>query len=275
MNINFSGKYIIKGRIQAKTGISIGGATTGLEIGGVDTPVIKDAKGKPYIPGSSIKGKMRSLLEKSEGLAVDGKRVQITKDVSIHLCEDADCKVCNIFGRITGKKNKVTGGEINIPTEAVTPTRLIVRDAMLDEESLPKEVRENLELEWTEIKWENVIDRVTSQATPRQIERVPGGTEFEFEAIYNVYNEKDRENLKLVFKSMELLEDDYIGGQGSRGYGKINFKEINVYWNSKDNYENGDIDLTKKEPINKGWTTPSQIIRNFEVMIGKKNARHL
>ena len=63
--LRLQGKYIIQGKIKVLTGLHIGGPTTGLNIGGVDNIVIKDAKGKPYIPGSSLKGKMRSLLEYS------------------------------------------------------------------------------------------------------------------------------------------------------------------------------------------------------------------
>ncbi|RLF35499.1 MAG: type III-A CRISPR-associated RAMP protein Csm3, partial [Thermoplasmata archaeon] len=89
------GKVVIEGKIRAETGLSIGGSQVGLEIGGVDRPVIKDAEGKPYIPGSSLKGKMRSLLEKELGLTDKDKRVWVVKDrISIHMCNDPGCKVC-------------------------------------------------------------------------------------------------------------------------------------------------------------------------------------
>ena len=259
------GKVIIKGKIKAETGLAIGGSRVGLDIGGVDNPVIKDAEGKPYIPGSSLKGKMRSLLEKELGLASDDKRIWVVKDrVSIHMCNEPNCKVCNIFGRNNGKQTKVTGGEIEI-TET-TPTRLIVRDAPLNVESITEEMKKNLDLEYTEVKFENVIDRITSAANPRQMERVPAGAKFEFEMIYNVFNEQDKENLKEVFKAMQLLEDDYLGSSGSRGYGKIKFEDVEVYWNSIEAYEKGEI---RKNKINDDNKTPEKLLQNFDEIKGK------
>jgi len=148
VEISLEGKVLITGKIRAETGLSIGGATVGLDIGGVDNPVVKDAEGKPYIPGSSLKGKMRSLLEKSNDLAKDESRVWVVKPtekgekgISIHLCNDPDCEVCNIFGRANGefpkidnnKRSKISDESVRI--ENTTPTRLIVRDAVLSEES--------------------------------------------------------------------------------------------------------------------------------------------
>lgn len=224
--IKLEGKLIIKGVIEAKTGLSIGGSTVGLDIGGVDNPVIKDAEGKPYIPGSSLKGKMRSLLEKAEG-----KKLSTPLGGSrIHVCEKPEeyknCHVCKIFG-IPGEK---PFGE---------PTRLIVRDAFLIEDSITEEMKKNLDLEYTEVKFENVIDRITSAANPRQTERVPAGAKFDFEMIYNVFNEQDKKNLIQVFTAMNLLENDYLGSSGSRGYGKVEFKDLKIYWNSIKDYEEG------------------------------------
>jgi CRISPR-associated protein Csm3 len=295
--INLSGKVLMNGKIKAETGLYMGGPTVGLDIGGVDNAVIKDAEGKPYIPGSSLKGKMRSLSEKFEGKAAEGNRVWVVKPnekgekgISIHLCDKEDCKICNIFGRTNGefpkidnsKQDNVSDDKVSI--KCTTPTRLIVHDCHLIEESIipekirkelknPEEIRKALEdvkkkldLEWTQVKWENVIDRITSAANPRQMERVPAGTEFEFGMIYNVFNESDKNNLKEVFKAMELLEDDYIGGSGSRGYGKVKFEDIGIYWNSKADYENGDVDIERKVPINKGYETPASIVENFEAI---------
>ncbi len=293
--INLLGKVVMNGKIKAETGLSIGGPTVGLDIGGVDNAVIKDAEGKPYIPGSSMKGKMRSLSEKFEGKATEENRVWVVKPdekgekgISIHLCDKKDCKICNIFGRTNGefskidnsKRNKVSDDKVVI--KCTIPTRLIVRDCHLIEESLipekirkelkkPEEIRKALEdvkkkldLEWTQVKFENVIDRITSAANPRQMERVPEGAEFEFGMIYNVFNESDKSNLKEVFKAMELVEHDYIGGSGSRGYGKVKFEGMGVYWKSKKDYEEGDLDLTEEKKINKEYTTPAEIVKNFE-----------
>lgn len=262
-DMTLSGKVIVTGKIKSETGLHIGGATTGIDIGGVDNPVIKDPEGKPYIPGSSLKGKMRSLLEKDLGLAADEHRIWVKKpEVSIHMCNEPNCVVCNVFGRTNGKHTKFINDE-EFKIDCTTPTRLIVRDAHLIEDTIPEDVRKNLDLEWTEVKWENAIDRITSAANPRQIERVPAGAEFEFEMIYNVFDNSDKENLKQVFKAMNLLEDDYLGGQGSRGYGQIKFKDIEVYWNSKEDYEKGTIELEDKRKINNTFNTPSEIVKNF------------
>jgi len=254
VKISLEGKVLITGKIRAETGLSIGGATVGLDIGGLDNPVIKDPiTERPYIPGSSLKGKLRSLLEKAEGLEfnanVGGSR--------IHQCEDEEsfsrCKVCKIFG-LPGEKGF---GE---------PTRLIVRDAFLTERSTEMLKEARTDLPYTEVKWENVIDRITSAANPRQMERVPEGAEFEFGMIYNIFSEGDKSNLKEVFKALELLEHDYLGGSGSRGYGRVKFEDINVYWNSKADYESGDVEIEKKEPINGEYTTPADIVKNFEAI---------
>jgi len=272
--LRLQGKYIIQGKIKVLTGLHIGGPTTGLNIGGVDNIVIKDAEGKPYIPGSSLKGKMRSLLEKSEGLAGDEQRVWVVENkVSIHMCNNRDCKVCNIFGRTPREEpyKKPNGERVKIDKENVTPTRLIVRDVRLDEKSL-KPMKGKLDLEWTEVKWENTIDRVTSQANPRQTERVPAGAIFgddeePFEMIYNVFDDADKENLRWVFKALKLLEEDYLGGSGTRGYGKIRFENLKVFWNSSEDYKKGTVELTDARKINKGYKTVEDILKHFDEII--------
>jgi len=249
--IKLLGKVVIKGIIKAETGLAIGGSTVGLDIGGVDNPVIKNAEGKPYIPGSSLKGKMRSLLEKAEGKklgpSLGGSR--------IHVCEKPEeyenCHVCKIFG-VPGEK------------PFSQPTRLIVRDASLIEDSITEEMKKNIDLEYTEVKFENVIDRITSAANPRQTERVPAGAEFEFEMIYNIFDERDKDNLKQVFATMGLLENDYLGSSGSRGYGKISFRDLKIYWNSREDYEKGNTDLKSKSPINGDANTLSELIKKSE-----------
>ncbi|MBC7128909.1 MAG: type III-A CRISPR-associated RAMP protein Csm3 [Thermoplasmatales archaeon] len=247
--INLLGKIIIRGKIKAETGLAIGSGGGKMEIGGVDNPVIKDAFGKPYIPGSSLKGKMRSLLEKASGKKPN---VSLGK-ARIHICENKEeyqkCIVCKIFG-LPGEK------------DFSEPTRLIVRDAFLIEDSITDEMRKNMDFKYTEVKSENVIDRITSAANPRQMERVPAGAEFDFEMIYNVFSEEDKNNLKDVFKGMELLEHDYLGSSGSRGYGKVRFEGIKVYWCSKEDYEKGKIE--EKKEINAELQTPNKIVEKFE-----------
>lgn len=248
------GKVIIKGTIEVKTGMRIGGTTGGLKIGGVDSPVITDAQGRPYIPGSSLKGKMRSLMEIREGKSLDSKS-------GLHECQSEkeykECDVCKIWG-IRGER------QFSIPTL----TRLNVRDTYLDEESFTDEMHKNLELKWTEVKTEINIDRRTGTVSRvgglRFAERVPAGAKFkDCEMVYNVFEEGDKDLLKKVFEAMELLEQDYLGGMGSRGYGKIAFKDIEIYWNKKEDYENGKIGLIPERKINGDLDTPVKLVEKF------------
>jgi CRISPR-associated protein Csm3 len=261
--MNFLGKAIIKSTIKVKTGMRIGGATGGLKIGGVDLNVITDPDGKPYIPGSSLKGKMRSLIEKIEA-SKKGLDFWKDKDGNItgqHSCKRNEdyqsCPICKIWGILGGT-------HLTVPTL----TRLIVCDTYLDESSITPEMKQNLELEWTEVKYETAIDRIKGTAlhgSLRQAERVPAGARFkDSEMIFNVFDNDDKDLLKYLFIAMELLEHDYLGGMGSRGYGRIAFSNIEVYWNKKSDYESGTIDITPERKINNGWDTPSKLVANFE-----------
>lgn len=230
--MKLTGKYFIKGEILVKTGLHVGGSKTALDIGGIDTNVIKTANGVPYIPGSSLKGKLRSMLAREEG----------SEDVK------ADSKeIREIFGFPPKQKD---ASEKEIDAEQ---TRLIVRDAFLKnwEEMFNKEGDfKDLELDYTEGKWENSIDRKTGTAgSPRQIERVPAGAIFEFELIYDVYNDnKKDDHLKEIKKAMRLLQDDYLGGSGSRGYGQIEFQNIQTGEKTIKNYEeNSELQLNAME----------------------------
>jgi CRISPR-associated protein Csm3 len=213
----FVGKYIVTADIEVKTGLHIGTSKEDLEIGGLDNPVIKDPKGRPYIPGSSLKGKMRVLSEFYHG--------KVSKDGNVHKCTDSDCPVCGLFGTSVDNKSDNTFAR----------TRLIVRDAYLDEKSL-EPLSDFLETKWTELKYENTINRVTSRANPRQQERVPAGAIFKAEFVVDIYNGDGYKFLKNLLLAMKLLEDDYLGGSGSRGYGKIEFKNIKVLKREKDYY---------------------------------------
>jgi CRISPR-associated protein Csm3 len=239
-SVNLYGRVFITANIEAVTGLHIGRGSEALEIGGVDSPIIRDPlTNRPYIPGSSLRGKMRSLSEKLYGL----KQVRIGSDVRIHICKrkmhevdgkkvpvpDEDqpykkCPVCPVFG--------VPGNEF-----ADAPTRLIVRDVLLSDASASKLQAAQTDLPFSEVKWEATIDRVTSAAVPRQIERVPAGAQFEgFEMVYSIYHEADIARLITVVEAMQLLEDDYLGGLGSRGGGKIAFKNLAIYARSSEDY---------------------------------------
>ena len=226
-NVDLYGRIFVRGKIKAITGLHIGGSPVALAIGAVDNPVIRDTlTGRPYIPGSSVRGKMRSLWEKMTGVR---QNWPIGKGVSIHVCEKRpdyeQCPVCQIYG---------VPGQL----EASFPTRLVVRDAFLSEVSEQElRLQARTDLPYTEVKWEAAIDRVTSAATPRQMERVPAGAVFDgFEAVFSVYDQGDLERFVNVFEAMQLLEDDYLGGQGSRGSGKVCFEGIRLSCRNRNRY---------------------------------------
>ena len=200
-------KIKINTSITLITGLHIGGNSENVEIGGIDNPVIKLAsKGDvPYIPGSSLKGKMRCLLEQAAGAPKVG----------------LDSKVNNLFGITESKANNTTN----------QPSKIIVRDAMLSDESKKMLLDcDNLDMPYTENKFENVIDRVKGIAQhPRQTERVPAGAEFCAEFIINIWDDDDEQEMMVLFeKGIRLLENDYLGGSGSRGYGQIKFGEMKM-----------------------------------------------
>lgn len=247
------GKVLISAIIKTLTGIRVGGSGGGLKIGGIDLPVIKDAEGVPYIPGSSLRGKLRSLYEKAHL-----SRDKFNSKSGMHSCPEKGelCEACKIWGL-------APQGEYQ---EATTLTRLFVRDAPLIRESVER-LRDNLELAWTEVKTEINIDRLTGTVSkvggPRNPERVPAGAEFNAEFVFNIYEEADKELLKHLFEAMALLEDDYLGGMGSRGYGKVRFENIRVWWNEVAAYKNGQVNLTDERRINDDWNTPQLLIQNF------------
>jgi CRISPR-associated protein Csm3 len=225
-SVNLYGRVFLRGAVEVVTGLHIGGSPGALAIGGVDNPVISDAlTGRPYLPGSSLKGKMRSLSEKAAG---SEQNRPIGRDVKIHVCVTAEsyqrCVVCPIFGVL---------GQMNFSQ----PTRLVVRDAFLDEESAERLLRARTDLPYTEVKWEAAIDRVTSAATPRQVERVPAGAVFQpFEMVYSIYEPRDLPGFRTLVSAMQLLEDDYLGGLGSRGGGKVRFAQLRLFAKSRDDY---------------------------------------
>lgn len=207
----------IKGIIEVVTGLHIGGSTNTIEIGGKDNPVIKHPITKePYIPGSSLKGKMRSLLEWKLGkIDTDPESRDFGE---VHKCSEADCPICRLFGT-TAEDSKVG------------PTRLIFRDAVLSKEYKNK-MKQKIET-WSpenvsEEKYENTINRITARANPRNFERVPSGVEFSFEISYRVFEDgddgtTDNKLLNYVIDGLKLIEKDALGGAGSRGSGQVKF----------------------------------------------------
>ncbi len=222
MSIKLVKSYQIKGIISCKTGLRIGGTGGIIQIGGVDNPIIRDPlTNYPYIPGSSLKGKIRSLLELKYGkIESDGKPHKY--------CGDSNCFVCRIFGTSAGDQKDVTLG----------PSRLIVRDCYLTEESKEKLEKYRLEkgLPYSEVKFENTLNRVTAEANPRQMERVPAGVNFELDLVYRVFDtgdggKTDEDNLERVREGLKLVQEDALGSSGSRGYGKVEFAGLKLIQN--------------------------------------------
>lgn len=208
----FKENYIIQGKIVCKTGLHIGGSSDAIDIGGSDNVIIRDSvTGNPYIPGSSLKGKLRFLTELN-----DKDSAQSVIDNKGKPADNPNCISSRLFGISADDKQ----------TELKFPTRTIVRDAYPDEDTLDLWDNESL-ISGAELKYENNINRINSGATPRNIERVPKGSKFDFEIIFSVY-EGDSENISYLLDSMKLLEDNYLGGSGSRGFGQIKFENIKL-----------------------------------------------
>src|SRR3979490_3460630 len=187
------GKLILAGELHCETGLHIGAGKGSLEIGGADNPVVKDAFGLPYIPGSSLRGKLRSVLENSLGVTGPADLVYLSKrrgqEVRIHQSDRPDDEICLLFGRNPGRLDRVAGEALE--TSMATPARLTLYDAPLITESITPQMRENMDDELTEVKSENAIDRITSQANPRTLERVPSGARFKTRLVMDVLCEED------------------------------------------------------------------------------------
>jgi len=244
--MQFLKNYRISGKIKCLTGLHIGGSTDSLGIGGSEAPVILDRiRNIPIVPGSSLKGKMRSSLElkyTDHWLTTDGKP---------HSCNEKDCDLCIAFGR--GAKDAPEEGD------GAGPTRLIVRDAFPDDTTVKQWEDKEGVVHGTEIKGENFLNRINSVANPRFIERVPAGSAFDFEMIFSVYSEEDEKRLAYVFEALSLVEDTYLGKAGTRGYGKVAFQEINVAWKGPESYRAGDD--WKADDRFTSATTPGAILK--------------
>lgn len=211
-------KIIVTGEIKILTGIHIGGSNTAMNIGGPDKFVVRNPiDNKPYIPGSSLKGKFRSLIELNDGtISLNGNYSGPTKNPGT--------KAGKLFGTVEDKKN---GYEQQ-------PSRIIIRDCHLKSGEL-----KNTDLPFTESKTEVAIDRITAKANPRTFERVPAGSIFEFNAVINLFENDDKEELiNTLRRAIKLTEDDYLGGHGSRGYGQIEIANLNFDERNKSFYEN-------------------------------------
>ena len=214
----------ITGQIRLVTGLHIGAGNEEVHIGGIDNGVIKHPHTQqPYIPGSSLKGKMRSLLEWRAGLVGESGG----KPVSISLLETltGDKKqhaevLIRLFGAAGDTKNDAKAEEIGI-------TRLSFWDCSLNNE-WKKQISDNNWL-YTEAKSENTINRITGTAdNPRQTERVPADSIFDFQLGMKILSDSEDNFVETVLAGLKLLELDGIGGSGSRGYGKIKFENLKL-----------------------------------------------
>ncbi len=247
---SYKGSVIIKYQLKTITGLRVGGSKENFEIGGMDNPVIKTLgvienydgqgnhlpEGAPYIPGSSLKGKIRSLVEWAKG-RVDWmierakKNAKNSVEEAGRACVCGKCDVCKVFGTGDAKTLDMLGLE-----ELPGPPRLRVFDVYptwKSIEMLKETVGESI---FTEVKTENAINRLTSRANPRKVERVPAGVVFFGEMVFHLFSKQDPELLRVVFEGMRLLEDDYLGGYGSRGSGKVRFENIEVIFRPKQYY---------------------------------------
>lgn len=227
----FNGNYVIKGLIHCETGLHIGNSSDNIDIGGSDNPIIRDSiTNLPYIPGSSLKGKLRALLELNDDLSsesVINNRGGPSRDIN--------CVATQIFGIRSYKSTKEEKLLFKYPT------RVIVRDSYPTVET--EELWENSEdvFDGAELKYENFVDRINARSFLRNIERIPRGSEFNFEIIFSVYKNDNEKNFIELLRSMKLLEDNYLGGSGTRGFGKICFKKINIIRRDLNYYKEGII----------------------------------
>jgi len=218
MSMKLTNIVEIKAKLVLQTGLHIGAGDSEMHIGGIDNSVIKHPiTQSPYIPGSSLKGKIRTLLEWRSG-AVQSAPLSL-KDISKNP-EDVK-NILRLFG-ISGdtKNSEQEVAEIGV-------SRLAFWDCALNE-AWENAIRDDNQL-LTEAKSENTIDRITSTAgNPRQTERVPAGAEFDFKLTLRQFEGDKPELLDLVLKGLKLLELDSLGGSGSRGYGKVKFTDLTV-----------------------------------------------
>ena len=213
----------LTGQIELLSGLHIGSGNTEIHIGGTDNPVIKNPiTQEPYIPGSSIKGKIRSLLEWQLGVVAltDGQPLSFKhlKRVDPKLESKAKALIKLFGGAPDGDIDEVLVKEIG-------PSRLAFWDCSLDPLWTKQMNDKNLLL--TEVKMENTIDRIRGTAEhPRNTERVPATAKFDFNLTIRVHDNEDL--LETVLQGLKLLELTGLGGSGSRGYGKIQFHDLKL-----------------------------------------------
>ena len=225
---SIKGKLIINGTIKLITGLHIGTSGDFSAIGAVDTIVIRDSvTNKPMIPGSSLKGKMRYLLA----------RTKYNSSLELEDIKKEDDCIKRLFGS----------------SDPIITSRLQFQDVLLSDKSIEEFKEVEFDLPYTEIKYENTINRATGIANPRQLERVPAGSEFDFKIVYNIEKIEDfKEDMKNILLMMDVLEDDYLGGHGTRGYGRVKFKDFSLEVKTYTEENEKEIAILKEEIDNFG-----------------------
>lgn len=245
----FKAHFLVRGKIKCETGLHIGGSKEKLEIGGVDSVVVRSPRtGYPYIPGSSLKGKMRHLLEYITGAISNPIIVKSEQDWSSERKRAENLgnvskseEIVRLFG--IGANEREDGA-----MKFIGLTRLTVRDAFPDEKTIEMWMNDlGSDANYTEYKAENTIDRLTSAANPRFIERVVEGSVFDFEMVYSLFDmpgeadfvQNAEEDLGNLLMGLRLLEGSALGKSGSRGYGKISFLLTPTIWIHPKDYKEG------------------------------------
>ena len=229
-----TGIYRVRGQIRLETGLHIGGDEGVIEIGGNDNPIVRDiTTGNPYIPGSSLKGKMRYLLEWYTGRVSEDGKVYDGKNLSK---ESENDLLLNVFGGTAGGNGRKG------------PTRITVKDIFLsvDSEKEVKKMKERTGTD-TELKIENSINRLDSSANPRNLERVPRNLIFDLKINFKVLSIDNKNEIeKMIKEGLKLVELEGLGGSVSRGSGQIKFENLkieNLFNGQEENFDLNDIKL--------------------------------
>ncbi len=240
--MSYIGQGILKGELVVKTGLHIGAGKDVIEIGGIDNPIVKTPTGDPYVPGSSLKGKLRFLMEWAFGCI----------DKSTFGAWQGEPGDDGIILRPANVIPRTFGTSADADAWKAGPTRILVRDAMLNKQWRRMWLGEGREL--AEAKTEVRINRIAGKAADGGLhtaERVPPGARFDFEAAFRVYSvgddagESDLKCLAWAIQGLDLLEQDALGGSGSRGYGRIAFEGMTLT-------APGDSDVVQLDNIRKG-----------------------
>ena len=262
----FNKNYIIKGELICETGLHIGGSNDNIEIGGADSNVIRDSiDDLPFIPGSSLKGKLRNLLELNDEEIYenvkqnDGKPSNEGSVAKLFgkSSDKSDYNINNveitIYDKIKELEDRIKRLELGVienqeenqdtkkDKKSDSYVKLIIRDSYPTDDTI-KLWKKNFEIvNGTELKYENTINRIKGDANPRNIERVPPQSKFSFEIIFGIYDDPNEKYAKEVYqllsKGLKLLQDDYLGGSGSRGSGRVQINNKKLVLRDKKYYE--------------------------------------